>query len=111
MSEKFSGPGGMDAQIERQQIAGGLDKAMVKRRLFDLFEKGLTPENITMEQLAEVFNVAIPKAKEGSKKSADRQKLSMGINTQIRRLYASMNKKETLQHQFKLYNEEKGGKK
>jgi hypothetical protein len=112
MNEKFRGNiNTMEGQIESQSIERGLGKTAVKQRLHDLFAKGATPENITLEQFGEACGFPMPYLKKGKEKIIDRKRLALDINNQVRKLFPSSNRKEVIDFQYKLFKEEKSKEK
>jgi len=112
MSEKYRGNvNSMEGKTEMQASERGLDKVSVKKKLYSLFEAGVTPKNITHEQLAEVFGVAIPYTKQDKKRVVDTHKLAGRINAQIRKIFPTLNRKETIEFQYKLFLEQKAEQK
>jgi hypothetical protein len=111
MNEKYRGKiGSMEGRTEIQYVERGLDKTAIKKRLHDLFARGMSPENITLEQISEAFGLPIPTIIKDKKKVVDAQKLALNINNQVRKLFPSLNRKEAIAFQYKLFKEEKGEK-
>lgn len=82
-------------RAEQQRTETKNQKDNFKRALLELFKKGLTPEQITLEMLGQMLN--IPKEKKG---------LRVSIDSKIYRLFGC-GKKTIIAFLFEQYQEKK----